>query len=257
MSAAHHHFTSFTAGNLAAREQTQNEVENYLYAVAHELSAPLKTVKMYIDFLNHMNVFQESQFREYLAKIEQQMERMDSQVSDLLALSGITIRKPVYEQFALADVVQDVLTDVEENFYDQAVKENFDAPGRQINVRIDSVPVLYADKSLIRMVVQKLVENAVKFSRHKEVAEIEIGGDKSPKGARFFVKDNGAGFSMDDYPQLFRFCSRLHSRQEFPGNGIGLSIAKQIVDLHCGRIWAEAKPGVGATFYVLIPWVER
>ncbi len=258
MSSVYRYKTSAEKPNTVdSHPHTVTEIENYLYAVAHELSAPLRTVKMYIDYLNRHDNEEEILYREYLKKIEQQMDRMDSRVTDLLALSGITVRKLAREKFSLEELTREVLADIEETFRSQAIEEDFDNPGRQVDIRMESLPPVYADKSLLRLVLQKLLENALKFTCKKDLAIIELGGDISARGASFYVKDNGVGFSMDDSPRLFRFCSRLHSQREYEGNGIGLSIAKQIVDLHEGRIWAEAQPGSGATFHVMLPWIEK
>jgi light-regulated signal transduction histidine kinase (bacteriophytochrome) len=105
----------------------------------------------------------------------------------------------------------------------------------------------------LRQVLSNLLGNAVKFTRNKDRALIEIMGHKSGDFNTFCIKDNGTGFDMSYYDNMFGVFRRLHSEREFEGTGIGLAIAKKIIQKHGGQIWADGKPGEGAAFYFTLP----
>jgi light-regulated signal transduction histidine kinase (bacteriophytochrome) len=106
---------------------------------------------------------------------------------------------------------------------------------------------------MLRLVIANLISNALKYTQHREQPKIEIGGESRPGDDLFWIKDNGAGFSMDYAHKLFGVFQRLHSDTEFAGTGIGLATARRIVNRHGGRIWAEAAVDRGAAFYVSLP----
>jgi light-regulated signal transduction histidine kinase (bacteriophytochrome) len=142
---------------------------------------------------------------------------------------------------------------------DQLVKEvvaefGQETKARDIVWKIHALPVCYGDRSLLRLVVVNLVSNALKFTRMREPAEIEIGrvsGNKTE--LELFVKDNGAGFDMRYANKLFGVFQRLHLTEEFEGTGIGLATVQRIIHRHGGKVRAEGAVGKGATFYLSLP----
>jgi light-regulated signal transduction histidine kinase (bacteriophytochrome) len=125
--------------------------------------------------------------------------------------------------------------------------------GRIIELSISDLAVAHGDPTMLRQVWINLVSNALKYSRKREKATIEIGCYPADGMDVFFIKDNGAGFSMDYYDKLFGVFQRLHKWQEFEGTGVGLALVKRIIERHGGTIWAASKPDEGATFYYSIP----
>jgi signal transduction histidine kinase len=126
-------------------------------------------------------------------------------------------------------------------------------PGRAAEIEIQAGMQVEGDRALLRAVLMNLMENAWKFTAKTERARIQIAEAESELGEqKFFVRDNGAGFDMDRAAKLFEPFERLHREGEFPGTGIGLATVKRIVAKHGGRIWAESRPGQGATFWFTI-----
>jgi light-regulated signal transduction histidine kinase (bacteriophytochrome) len=129
--------------------------------------------------------------------------------------------------------------------------------GREIDWRIAPLPVVVADASLIQLVWQNLLDNAIKYTAASDAARIEVGAREDPEGWAFHVADNGVGFDMKHAGKLFGVFQRLHKASEFPGSGIGLASVRRIVARHGGRSWAESTPGQGATFRFTLPRHEQ
>jgi light-regulated signal transduction histidine kinase (bacteriophytochrome) len=126
-------------------------------------------------------------------------------------------------------------------------------PDRDIELKINGLPLAAGDRMMMRQVVSNLLGNAVKFTRGRKNAIIEISGSNSGGFNTYCFKDNGAGFDMLYYDKLFEIFSRLHSRKDFEGTGVGLAIVKKIIERHGGKIWAESKPGAGSIFCFTLP----
>jgi light-regulated signal transduction histidine kinase (bacteriophytochrome) len=131
-----------------------------------------------------------------------------------------------------------------------------EARGRHIDWRIAELPQAKVDPGLIKQVFANLISNAVKYTRPREQAVIEIGVETTPEGKAVFVRDNGAGFDMKSAGKLFRVFQRLHRKEEFEGTGIGLATAQRIIQLHGGKIWFQAELNKGATFFFTLPGLE-
>ena len=133
----------------------------------------------------------------------------------------------------------------------ESIVEEYKREGQRpdTNFIIHTLPPAFADHGTMRQVWENLISNAVKYSSHQEKSIVEIGAFEAAGEVVYYVKDNGAGFSMDYYDKLFGVFQRLHSDEEFEGTGVGLAIVDRIILKHNGRVWAESKPGEGATFF--------
>ena len=224
-------------------EATNKELESFSYSVSHDLRAPLRHISGYVELLN--NRFYEvlsEKGKHYLDSIAGSAHQMGILIDDLLRFSR-TGRQEMRRNFL--DMNQVVLEAVE-----QVKNEN---KGRNIEWKIENLPGIFGDHSLLRQVWINLISNAAKFTRAREKANIEINSYIENKEIVFFVKDDGVGFNMLYSKKLFGVFQRLHSTEEFEGTGIGLANVQRIVSKHGGRTWAKAEPNKGATFYFSFP----
>lgn len=220
--------------------EVNKELESFAYSVSHDLRSPLNTVDGFSQLLLKSDAGNVSaKGLHYLERIRAGVKQMGDLIEGLLTLAHLSreeIKSEAVDLSAMAWVIE------------QAQRER--EPQRRVQVRIQKGLQAQGDPRLLTAVLQNLLGNAWKFSARQEVAHIEVGCEPATGGeAVFFVRDNGAGFDMAFAHKLFGTFERLHSPGDFPGTGIGLATVKRVIDRHGGRIWADSKPGEGATFY--------
>lgn len=225
-----------TVGELNAAIE---EMDAFTYSVAHDLRAPLRA----------MNAFSELLIADYRAAIPEEGQRylqraasnakgMAQLIDDLLVFSRYA-RQPLEKQRVdMASLAREVA--------DAELPAN---GGAKVSLQIEPLPPAEADRSLLRVVLVNLISNAVKYSRKAAAPAIRIG---YADGA-YFVRDNGTGFDMAHTAKLFGVFQRLHRKEDFEGTGVGLAIVKRVIERHGGRVWAQAEPGKGATFFFTLP----
>jgi light-regulated signal transduction histidine kinase (bacteriophytochrome) len=182
----------------------------------------------------------------YLETIIHSAEKAESLIEDLLSFSRMGRTQMRYTPVGMDRIVQQTLDNLKSDAY-----------GRNVDWKVKDLPEVRGDPSLLRLVWQNLLSNALKYTRPRERAEIEIGGRVEEDKAVYFVSDNGVGFDMQYVDKLFGVFQRLHRAEEFEGTGIGLANVRRIVNRHGGHTWAEGSVGSGATFYFSLPLVER
>jgi light-regulated signal transduction histidine kinase (bacteriophytochrome) len=219
--------------------ESNAELEAFSYSVSHDLRAPLRAIDGFSQALLEdfpSDVPEEA--RRYLDRIRSGTLRMGQLIEDLLNLSRVSRGALSREPVDLADIARQVVAELQQR-----------DPDRSIEVSIwDGVPVR-ADPRLLRAALENLIGNAWKFTARTARPRIEVGVLREGAREVYFVRDNGAGFSMDYANKLFTPFQRLHSGNEFAGTGIGLATVQRIVYRHGGRIWGDAKVGAGATFW--------
>lgn len=220
------------------------ELDSFTRTVSHDLRSPINGILSFASLLEEM--FEEDDLdveeaKEFVANVIVSGKKMTQLIDDLLAYSRSASTEINVEEVDLSALANEIIEDLTEvNYpasYDIKIK-----PGIKLN----------ADKSLISIALENLINNALKYSQKKEQPEIEVGTQEENGEQVIFIKDNGAGFDMEDADSLFRPFIRLHSETEFKGTGVGLSTVKRIIERHGGSIWVESAPGKGAAFYFSI-----
>jgi len=220
-------------------EFANKELESFSYSVSHDLRAPLRAINGFSQILSEdygARVPEEA--RRHLDQIQDNAKKMGQLVDDLLNFSRLGRQALQKQQISPADLARQVLEEMHPE--DQ---------GRNVKVSIGDLPAVQADPSLLRQVYVNLISNALKYTRARPDAQIEIGAtEANGDGTVYYVQDNGAGFDMQYAGKLFGVFQRLHRAEEFEGTGVGLAIVQRIIQRHGGRIWAEAEVNKGAKF---------
>jgi len=237
------HLEELIEARTAQLEAANRELEAFSYSVSHDLKAPLRAIAGFASILveDHCDKL-DDEGKRLLNVVRGNTQKMGKLIEDLLALSRIG-RKEIY----LLEIDMDKLA--------KAVFDEIKAtvPEREIQFDIKPLPPAYGDAGLLRQVFFNLLFNAIKFTRFRENAIIEVGGYVEGPENVYYVKDNGIGFDMQYADKLFVAFQRLHGDKEFEGTGIGLATVQRIIHRHGGRIWAEGKVNEGATFYFSLP----
>ena len=225
-------------------EIAYRDLETFSYSVSHDLRAPLRAIGgLSRALLDDCGDSLSNAAIGYTKRIQAASARMTQLIDELLNLARISRAEIRLQVLDLGAEVADIAAELQRQ-----------GPERHVHFTIQQPALATADPTLIRTVLQNLLDNAWKFTSGRDDAAIEFGmTTDETSGRRFFVRDNGAGFETADAGKLFKPFERLHPASEFPGTGIGLASVRQIVDRHGGRTWAEGAPGAGATFYFTLP----
>jgi PAS domain S-box-containing protein len=226
----------------AQLEAANQELEAFSYSVSHDLRAPVRHIDGFVKLLEREQPPASDKAAHYLRTIASSSRRMATLIDDLLALSR-TGRAPLeVRTVQLGQLVEEVIIDLRP-----------DVARRRIQWRVAQLPAVRGDASLLRVVLQNLLDNAVKYTRLQPKAVVEVGALRLDEGdTAIFVRDNGVGFDMRYVDRLFGVFQRLHRADEFEGTGIGLATARRVIHRHGGRIWGEGEPGRGACFYFTV-----
>lgn len=228
--------------NLIQLEVTNKELESFSYSVSHDLRAPVRSLNGYSKILQEdYNDKLDDEGRRLLQIIQNNADKMGQLIDDLLSFSKLGKKEILKSEINSERMVDNILTDIATNTPHKA------------NVVRTQLATTFADHALLTQVWINLLSNAIKYSSKKPNPKVEVGSYQTDDETIFYVRDNGAGFSMDYAHKLFGVFQRLHKASDFEGTGVGLAIVQRIIVKHGGRVWAEGKENEGATFYFALP----
>lgn len=225
-----------------ALSRSNADLQQYAYVASHDLQEPLRMVVSYLSLLDRRYKGElDGRAQDYIKFAVEGGERMKVLISDLLEYSRIDTQAKPFEPLDLNEVLAQTLKNLEE-------------PIRESDAQItaERLPTIMADENQMLRLLQNLIGNSIKF-RGKERPLIHVGCDEAEKEYICSVADNGIGLNMQYADKIFQMFQRLHGREEYPGTGVGLAVAKKIIERHGGRMWVESEEGNGAKFYFSIP----
>jgi PAS domain S-box-containing protein len=235
------------AQRTAELEATNRELEAFTYSVSHDLRAPLRHIAGFSGILlEEFGASLPAEAQRYVGRIQNGSRRMGQLLDELLNLTRLGRQDLKTQIVGLGSLVKEVIAELEG-----------DCEGREVEWKIGDLPFVECDAMLVRQVFQNLISNALKYSRPRTKAVIEIGEMQEGQERTVFVRDNGVGFSMKYADKLFGVFQRLHRDEDFEGTGVGLATVQRIIQKHKGRVWATAELDQGATFYFTLEALNR
>jgi len=224
-------------------ENSNKELKQFAYIASHDLKEPLRMIGSYTSLLHrrYSDKLDEGA-QEFMGFITEATTRMNKLLDDLLTYSKVGTQEFEKESVKMGDIVEVALANLQLNIRQKEAK-----------VHVGSLPKVSVSRSQMGQLLQNLVSNALKFSDINN-PQIWIDVQKNGKAYIFSVKDNGIGIAEEHQERIFEMFTRLHTRQEYEGTGIGLATCKKIVEQHGGRIWVESQQNQGSTFFFTIPF---
>ncbi|MDD5036339.1 MAG: ATP-binding protein [Methylococcaceae bacterium] len=224
-------------------ETVNKELEAFAYSVSHDLRVPLRAVDGFSRIL--LEDYQgtlDAEGQRLLNVVRDNAQKMGRLIDDILAFSRMGRKEMRFSEVDLEVLSREAFDELQPQ-----------AQERDLRLDVHPLPIARGDPSLLRQVIINLIGNAIKFTRPRSKARIEVGAQADERETVYYVKDNGAGFDMQYADKLFGVFQRLHGGGEFEGTGIGLAIVKRVIERHGGRVWAEGKVGEGATIFFALP----
>jgi light-regulated signal transduction histidine kinase (bacteriophytochrome) len=232
-----------TDHSAAIVQEVTRELDSLSYTVSHDLRAPLRHIEAFGGLLEQSLAGKlDSASTEYLGVIIQSAQQMGQLLDGVLSYSRISRRDINRATVSLDQVFKAVLQELK-----------LETEGRQIQWHLDPLPEVEGDPWMIRQCMVQLISNALKFTRGCPQACIRVGASRTATETILRIEDNGVGFDMQYVDRLFGLFQRLHSDPQFAGRGIGLAHVRRMIQRQGGRVWAEGKPGAGATFFIAFP----
>jgi light-regulated signal transduction histidine kinase (bacteriophytochrome) len=227
-------------------ERTRRDLEQFAYVVSHDLREPLRMVSSYLQLLERRYKDKlDSDAEDFIHFAVDGAQRMHTLIGDMVSYSRINTRAGAFEPTDFNEVLERALATTGEA-----------AKSAGAVIKRDPLPTLVADASQLEQLFRHLIDNALKFQNGRR-PRVHIGAEQRDGEWEFFVRDNGIGIDPQYSERVFVIFQRLHTRAEYPGTGIGLSVCKKVIERHGGRIWFESQPGAGTTFSFTLPTVQE
>jgi light-regulated signal transduction histidine kinase (bacteriophytochrome) len=231
-------------------ESSNKELEQFAYIASHDLQEPLRVVSTYCQlieiladkiYFRSLNKQEKEELHQYITFTTDATNRMRFLIKDLLEFSRVGMSDDDYEMIDINDVIKNTIKD-----FEIAIQDN------DAIIEHASMPTIMGKRRRISQVFHNIVSNAMKFKSDRDVV-ISIGAEERKNDWLFSISDTGIGIVEDQQERVFGIFKRLHSREDYPGTGIGLALVKKIVENHGGKVWIESIVGEGSTFYFTIP----
>lgn len=231
-----------------ALEAANKELEAFAYSVSHDLRAPLRHIDGFLELLQQRTVpLLDEKSQHYMETISDAARRMGALIDDLLRFSRMGRQEMIKKRLDMNILVREIVQELDP-----------DTQNRNIKWHIGKLPFVTGDRAMMSMVLSNLISNALKFTRQRKQAKIEIDCmQNNDKETVIYIRDNGVGFDPKYTDQLFNVFQRLHQVEEFEGTGVGLASVRRIINRHGGKTWAEGKLNKGATFYFSLPLLKK
>lgn len=228
-----------------ALTESNAQLERFAYICSHDLQEPLRMITNYTQRLEkHLGNSLDDKGQHYMQYVFDGAQRARQLINDVLTLARIGSENKAFEAVDCNEVMERIAADLQERIREE-----------QATLTYDALPVVQGHKIYVVQVFQNLIGNALKFKSDKPIA-IHIGSEQKGAYWQFSITDNGIGIDPEYQEKIFEIFQRLHSRDKYPGTGIGLAIVKKIIDRHGGRIWVHSAPGKGSTFYFTLPHMQ-
>jgi PAS domain S-box-containing protein len=225
-------------------QEANRQLESFSYSVSHDLRAPLRSISGFAAILkeDYSSIVKDEEFDKVADRVIGNASRMEKLINDLLDFSRLERKDLSKSLIEMDKLVHEIMNDL-----------SAEESSRKLDIRISALEPVMGDAGLMRQVWINLLSNALKYTRKKELARIDISCVLDQDTVRYSVSDNGAGFDMKFAGKLFGVFQRLHKEEDFEGTGVGLALVKSIIQRHGGKICAESEVGKGTTFYFTLP----
>jgi light-regulated signal transduction histidine kinase (bacteriophytochrome) len=225
-------------------EATKQELQAFAYSVSHDLRAPIRAIEGFSKILvEDFGASLDPEAKRFLQHVISNTQVLSGQIEDLLRYYRVAKAPPEKMQVDTGTLIERVIQE-----------ETAKAKIPKVEIKVDTLPKVFGGPELLRQAFSELIANAIKFTKTKKESSISLTARKGEAAEDIIsIRDNGVGFDAKYANKLFQVFQKLHPIAEYPGNGIGLAIARRIVEMHGGKIWAESEAGAGATFHVALP----